>query len=136
MNERAQPLTETTSRKQKSAPTAAPPELALTPEAVQALSEIVEGSNELLQSYFERLKTDDGYQVIDQRTVTSTLQELFKKALASPETIVREQMALWTDMASLWQNTAARILFNKPADPVIEPAKSDKRFRNEAWVEN
>src|SRR4051812_8668272 len=136
MNERAQPLGKVRSGKQKSASAPAPPELTLTPEAVEALSEIVEGSNDLLQSYFERLKTDDGYQVIDQRTVTSTLQELFSKALAHPETILKEQMALWTDLASLWQNTAARMLFNKPAAPVIEPAPSDKRFKNEAWVEN
>src|SRR3954452_17266491 len=98
MNERAQPLGRIRSGKQKSASAPAPPELILTPDAVEALSEIVEGSNDLLQSYFERLKTNDGYQVIDQRTVTSTLQEVFEKALANPASIVKEQMALWMDL--------------------------------------
>src|SRR5262249_21542541 len=32
--------------------------------------------------------------------------------------------------------TASRALFNAPAKPVIEPAKQDKRFKNEAWTDN
>ena len=39
-------------------------------------------------------------------------------------------------MALLWQRTAARILFNTPAEPVIAPAKQDKRFKNELWADN
>ena len=36
----------------------------------------------------------------------------------------------------LWQRTAARVLFNAQAEPVIEPARQDKRFRSELWTEN
>jgi polyhydroxyalkanoate synthase len=136
MNKRAQSSAQLKAPKQENARAAAPPELILTPETIDALSEIVEGSSDLLQSYIERLKTEDGYQVIDQRTVTSTLQELLAKARANPASVINEQMRLWTDLVSLWQNTAARILLNKQAEPVIEPGKSDKRFKNEAWVEN
>jgi polyhydroxyalkanoate synthase len=106
------------------------------PEVTEALADIATESGELLRLFAERLQTDDGYQVIDQRTVASTFQELFQKAAADPAPIIREQFALWTDLASLWQRTASRVLFNAPAEPVIEPSKQDKRFKNGAWVEN
>jgi polyhydroxyalkanoate synthase len=106
------------------------------PEVAETLAAIASDSGELLRLYAERLQTDDGYQVIDQRTVASTFQELFQKAAAGPAPIMEAQVALWSDLVSLWQKTASRVLFNAPPEPVIEPSKQDKRFKNEAWVEN
>ena len=60
-------------------------------------------SDELGQLYAERLKTDDGYQVIDQRTVAATSRSFVQKAAANPAPIIKEQFALWSDLASLWQ---------------------------------
>ena len=100
------------------------------------LKDIVDRSHDLGQLYAERLKSDDGYQVIDHRTVASTFQELLQKAVADPAPIIKEQLALWSDLALLWQRTAARALFNAPVEPVIEPARQDKRFRSELWTEN
>ena len=74
--------------------------------------------------------------MIDHRTVASTFQELLQKAVANPAPIIKEQFALWSDLALLWQRTAARVLFNAPAEPVIEPAKQDKRFKSELWTQN
>jgi len=100
------------------------------------LKEILDRSNELGRLYAERLKSDDGYQVIDNRTVAATFQELWHKAAANPAPILKEQFALWSDLASLWQKTAARVLFNSEAEPVIAPSKSDKRFKSELWTQN
>jgi polyhydroxyalkanoate synthase len=104
--------------------------------AAETLKEILARSQELGQVYAERLQSDDGYQVIDQRTVTSTFQELLQKAAADPAPIIKEQLALWSDLTLLWQNTARRILFNTPVEPVIEPSRQDKRFKSELWTEN
>ena len=100
------------------------------------LKDIADRSNDLGRLYAERLKSDDGYQVIDHRTVASTFQELLQKAVADPAPIIREQLALWSDLALLWQRTAARALFNAEVEPVIEPARQDKRFRSELWTQN
>ena len=108
----------------------------LSPGAVDTLAEIARRSNRLAQLHAERLKSDDGYQVIDQRTVTATFQEVVQKAAADPTPIIKEQFQLWSDLALLWQRTATRILLNAPTEPVIEPAKGDKRFKHETWVEN
>ncbi|HEX4552606.1 MAG TPA: class I poly(R)-hydroxyalkanoic acid synthase, partial [Xanthobacteraceae bacterium] len=108
----------------------------LSATAIDALADIAKRSNELLRRNAERLKTDDGYQVIDSRTVVATFQEFAQCAARDPGPFIREQLALWTDLALLWQRTAARALFEIPAEPVIAPGPQDKRFKNEAWSEN
>ena len=85
-------------------------------------ADIARRSDDLLKMQAERLQTDDGYQVIDPRTVASTFQEMTKVATVNPASIIDQQIRLWGDLARLlWQRTAARILFNSPAEPVIEP---------------
>jgi polyhydroxyalkanoate synthase subunit PhaC len=104
--------------------------------AIDTLADIAKRSTNLFRIYAEQLKSDDGYQVIDPKTVASTFQEFFQKAAVDPASIVNQQCELWTDLGLLWQRTATRILSNTPVEPVIEPAKQDKRFKNELWVQN
>jgi polyhydroxyalkanoate synthase len=104
--------------------------------AVDILNDITNRSSNLFHLYAEKLKSDDGYQVIDSRTVNATFQDFVQKALADPTPVIKEQFAFWTDSALLWRRTAMRTIFNMPAEPVIAPAKQDKRFKNEAWTEN
>ena len=109
----------------------------LSPDAVDALADIAKRTNRLVRLYAERLKSDDGYQVIDPRTVAAHVPGVLpQNAEADPAPLVKEQIALWSDLALLWQRTAARLLFNAPAEPVIAPAQQDKRFKNELWAEN
>ena len=108
----------------------------LSPKTIDDLADIAKRSDRLFQLYIEKLKTDDGYQVIDPKTVAATFQELVQRVEVDPAPIVKEQIALWTDMATLWQRTASRILFNTPVEPVVEPAKQDNRFKNKSWDEN
>jgi len=104
--------------------------------AIDTLADIAKRSTNLFRIYTERLKGDDGYQVIDPRTVASTFQEFFQKAAVDSGSIVKQQCELWVDLGVLWQRTATRILSNTPVEPVIEPAKQDKRIKNELWVQN
>jgi poly[(R)-3-hydroxyalkanoate] polymerase subunit PhaC len=104
--------------------------------AIETLTDITNRSATLFHLYIEKLKSDDGYQVIDPQTVTATFQDFAQKAVADPTPIIKEQFAFWTDLALLWQRTGLRMLYNMPAEPVIAPAKQDKRFKNEAWTAN
>jgi polyhydroxyalkanoate synthase subunit PhaC len=104
--------------------------------AVETLTDITNRSTNLFHLYAEKLRSDDGYQVIDSKTVSATFQEFAQKAAGDPTPIIKEQFAFWTDLGLLWQRTAMRTLFNVPAEPVIAPSKQDKRFKNEAWTEN
>jgi polyhydroxyalkanoate synthase len=104
--------------------------------AVETLTDITNRSANLFHLYAEKLKIEDNYQVIDPRTVTASSQEFLQKAMIDPAPILKEQAAFWTDLGLLWQRTALRALFNMPAEPVIAPAKQDKRFKNDAWTDN
>ena len=48
--------------------------------AIDTLADIAKRSINLFEIYTERVKSDDGYQVMDPRTVASTFQEFFQKA--------------------------------------------------------
>ena len=111
-------------------------DVAVNSQVLDALTKVAERSRKLVDLYAERIKMDDGYQVIDPRTVANAFQELAAKAAANPRGILNEQIAFWVDMMQLWQRTTARILLDQPVEPVIKPAPDDKRFKNEVWVEN
>jgi polyhydroxyalkanoate synthase len=108
----------------------------LSAATIDALADIAKRTDRLARLGAEKLTTNDGYQVIDPRTVTATFQEFTQTAKADPARLVEEQIRLWSDMGLLWQRTAARILFNTSAEPVIAPKPQDKRFRSELWVDN
>ena len=44
-------------------------------------------------------------------------------------------MSLWNDYLRLWQRTAQRFL-GGAAEPIVEPAPEDRRFRDQAWSDN
>jgi polyhydroxyalkanoate synthase len=111
----------------------------LNPAAVEALMDIAKRSNSLFLMYGEQLKANDSHQAVDPGSVTATFadfQNFVQKAAADPSSMIREQAALWSDLALLWQRSATRAFSKEPVEPVISAAKQDKRFKNEAWTEN
>jgi polyhydroxyalkanoate synthase len=102
----------------------------------EALTDIAERSHRLVEQQIKRIQTDDGYQVVDARTVSKTFQDLAIKAIENPGSIVKEQVEFWSNMTQLWQRTSARMLLNQAVEPVIKPAPEDKRFKNDAWIES
>src|SRR5262245_11017478 len=106
----------------------------LSPAAMEALADIMVRAGRLIRLQAERAQSDDGYQVIDPRTVAATVQESAKTAHFDVARLMGEQMRLWADLGLLWQQTATRIFTNGRADPVISPGPQDKRFKNEAWT--
>src|SRR5713226_3506583 len=84
-----------------------------------ALAEIAARSQRLVEQHVQRTQTDDGYQVVDPRTVAKTFQELMAKAIQNPSSFIKEQTEFWSNMTQLWQRTAARMLLNETVEPVI-----------------
>ena len=109
----------------------------MSPEAIDALTDIARRSDDLFQPQLNELKTDDGYQVIDPRTVASTFQDFARAAAVRPRTdgqgAIRHCGPIWRCSGRERRPVS---LFNTPVEPVIEPAKQDKRFKNETWREN
>src|SRR5262245_26946820 len=105
----------------------------LSPGAIDALADIAKRTNRLARLRAEQLKTDDGYRVIDPKTVVAAAQEFTQTGQVDPARLVHAHFQFWGDMAQLWQNTASRFLYNAPAKPVIAPEPQDKRFKSELW---
>jgi polyhydroxyalkanoate synthase len=108
----------------------------LSEKAVDALADIAKRMNRLIPLLAERSRTDDGYRVIDHRTIIDTFLNVWEKAANDPQHLAAENARLWGDLAVLWQRTFFRFWLNTPAEPVIAPDPQDKRFKAEAWTEN
>jgi polyhydroxyalkanoate synthase subunit PhaC len=108
----------------------------LAPGTLDAFLDIAKRGDRLLRRQAEKLGHDDGYQVIDPRTVAATVQEFVRTARADPTQIVQENLRLWSDLTSLWQQTATRLWLGAPADPIVSPDPKDKRFKSELWAES
>jgi len=72
----------------------------------------------------------------DPMHIGETLIELTKYYSSHPEQLVEKQITLWQDYMTLWQNTASRMMGDDTAQPVIEPAEDDRRFKDREWREN
>ena len=108
----------------------------LNPQTVNAMVDIAERSGSLFNLYAEKTKGLDAGSPIDPRVFADTFERFLKKAITDPSPVIRGQAKLWNDMALLWQRRAAAMFSSGPTEPVIAPAKQDKRFKNEAWTEN
>lgn len=67
--------------------------------------------------------------------VAKAFLDLTQKMMQSPGKIVEVQVAFWKDYLTLWERTTKRML-GQEADPVIEPAPQDRRFKDEEWAKN
>ena len=63
------------------------------------------------------------------------MTEIAGQLAGNPEKLVKAQAELLTGYMSLWSSTALR-LSGQAADPVVSPAKGDKRFNDADWSDN
>ena len=60
--------------------------------------------------------------------------KLSQAMLADPGKLMQAQMQLWQQMGELWQRQMLRA-GGEAAEPLVEPDRADKRFKDEAWSE-
>src|SRR5215813_8346333 len=96
-----------------------------------ALKDIAERSQKLLQEFAQRYQAE-GPQPVDPLHLTRTFMDFTAKMVANPDKLVQAQIELWQQYMKLWQVTAQRMM-GQPAEPLVEPAKGDKRFNDPAW---
>jgi len=96
-----------------------------------AFRDIAERSQKLLETFAERQKAD-GPRPADPLRLTQTFMDFTAKLMADPNRLVQAQIELWQQYMKLWQITAQRMM-GQPVEPMVEPAKGDKRFSDPAW---
>ncbi|MBB1487026.1 class I poly(R)-hydroxyalkanoic acid synthase [Oceanospirillum sediminis] len=102
------------------------------------LADIVSKANTQYQQLIEQLMTRQGMSdpslsiLFD---VSESLQKMAEQVAVNPMVVYEEQMNLWKSQIQLWQNVTRQLL-GETVEPVIEPAKDDRRFTDAEWAEN
>ncbi len=102
-------------------------------EMSRAMARIAEQSQRLVTEFLA--KQADGGATNGAGHIGNAFLEMTTKLMTDPAKLMQAQMSLWQDYMTLWQRTTARFL-GQDAEPVIRPAKEDKRFKDSAWDEN
>lgn len=61
--------------------------------------------------------------------------QLAMSLAANPAALAGTQVSFWQDAFSLWQQAGMRML-GASSESVIQPARDDRRFKDEAWQDN
>jgi len=118
------------------AESAAPKAAGYDPVALaESLAAAAEKSAKLMGDFAAKQAETGKTIVNDELGIGKAFMEVAAKMLANPYRLAESQMNLWWDYMNLWQSSLFRLM-GAPADPVAEPAKSDKRFRHEDWEEH
>lgn len=67
--------------------------------------------------------------------VGPALTQVMSRLAAQPDRMMRAQADLFSRYLDLWQSTARRASGETP-DPIVSPAKGDKRFNDPDWSDN
>jgi len=101
----------------------------------QSLASAAEKSAKLLGDFAARKANEPRTVFADELGIGKAFMELAAKMLANPYRLAEAQMNLWWDYMSLWQSSMLKMA-GAPAQPIVEPAKGDKRFKHEDWHEH
>jgi polyhydroxyalkanoate synthase len=102
------------------------------------MAEIAERSRRLVADFLQRQHPGEpstGMGMGDPLNIGTAFFEMTARMMADPAKLVQAQISLWNDYLTLWQRTAQRLLGGE-AEPIVEPPKGDRRFRDEAWTDN
>src|SRR5262245_44179110 len=103
----------------------------------QAMSRIAEQSQRLVADFLARNQNGQGMGAagFDPMAIGRAFMEMTSRLMSDPGKLMEAQISLWQDYMNLWQSTAKRMM-GQEADPVIAPAKDDRRFKDSAWQDN
>jgi polyhydroxyalkanoate synthase len=101
----------------------------------KTMARIAEASQRMVSDFLHRQGSTDGLGMGDPLNIGHAFLEMAARMMTDPAKIMQAQMSLWQDYLNLWQNATLRFL-GESTQPVVSPAKEDKRFKDAAWNEN
>jgi poly[(R)-3-hydroxyalkanoate] polymerase subunit PhaC len=101
----------------------------------ESLAAAAEKSAKLMGEFAARNAHEPKSVFVDELGIGKAFMELAAKLLANPYRLAEAQMSLWRDYMNLWQASMLKMI-GAPAEPIVEPAKGDKRFKHEDWHEH
>ncbi len=103
-------------------------------EIRQSLTRLAERGQKLVAEFMERQAASKEGPTVDQFNIGGAFFEMTARLLADPGRLMQAQLQLWQDYATLVASATRRFL-GENAEPVVQPAREDKRFRDPAWQE-
>ena len=103
-------------------------------EMSQSLTRLAERGQKLVTEFLERQAASKDGGPIDKLNIGGAFFEMTARMLADPARLMQAQLQLWQDYMAL-MNSATRRFMGETAEPLVSPAKDDKRFRDPAWQE-
>jgi polyhydroxyalkanoate synthase len=95
------------------------------------MAEIAERSQRLVLDFLSR-QSGNSVGMADPLNVGSAFLEMTGRLMAEPGKLFGAQVSLWRDYMTLWQRAAEQFWGGK-AEPIVEPAPGDRRFKDAAW---
>lgn len=71
----------------------------------------------------------------DDLGVMQAFAQMGSRLLSNPQTLFKAQLGFAQSYVSLWQNSLLRMM-GLPVEPLVTPARGDKRFKDEQWQEH
>ena len=99
----------------------------------RSMADIAERSQRLVSEWLKRQSQEE--HAADPLNIGRAFMEMTAKMMANPARLMQAQLGFWQDYVTLWQNTTRRIM-GIDTEPVIDPATTDRRFKDDAWKEN
>ena len=101
----------------------------------RVFAEIALRSKHLFETRLAEQARHTGEEPTDELGVGKAFTELAQKLMSDPFKLAEMSMRMWQDYFSLWQSTVVKAS-GGDAQAVVEPGKSDNRFKSEMWQNN
>ncbi len=99
------------------------------------LRQAMEKNRQIILDWLEKTRSPTDPENLNQNSFVHALFELTSKLWADPARLFKTQMAMYQDHMTLWQQTIQKML-GGISEPVIEPDKADRRFKDPGWTDN
>jgi len=99
----------------------------------RSMADVAERSQRIVAEWLKRQSLSEPN--VDPYNIGRAFMEMTARIMANPARLMQAQLGFWQDYMTLWQNTARRIM-GIESEPVIGPAATDRRFKDDAWKEN
>jgi polyhydroxyalkanoate synthase len=106
-------------------------------EFLRNITRAMERAAEVARLYAERkepIEPDTAAQPTFEQ-MAKTFAEIGRTYASRPDKLMEAQFELWQGHARLWQNAWRRLL-GETVEPVVEPDRADRRFKDPDWEKN
>jgi polyhydroxyalkanoate synthase len=111
------------------------PQLPDAKEIAKTYAEVASRASKLLTDHVHRQLERGITTPADELGIAQAFMDMMAKMLANPYKLAQAQMNLVWDYFSLWQHSMLRFA-GMEVQPLVTPAKDDKRFKDEQWEEH